>query len=144
MKQNVKNLVLVILALTMGISISCDSSKFQNDTTSKEETVEQNKKSEKFVAGELGYLTDNCIGVVDKEDMSDVMKFLKANDMTGIQQMVAAGKATTFAAGKQVKVIDVGFDYIQVRDVNSTEMLVWIPKNMLTHEDIWGVYTSTN
>lgn len=135
---------MAMFAFAMILPISCGSTNSNNDSSSETETVEESTTAEKFVAGELGYLTDNCIGVVDTDDMSTIMKFLKANDMMGVQQMVASGKATTFAAGKQVKVIKVGFEYIQVRDTGASEMLVWVPKNMLTHEDIYGVYTSTN
>ena len=127
-----KNLGMVIFIIFMGLANSCSTDNSNNRTNN----------AENFVVGELVYLTDNCIGVVDTDDMSSVMDFLRANDMIGIQQMVAAKKATIFAAGKQVKVIKIGFEYIQVRDVDATEMLVWIPKNMLTHEDVYGIYTS--
>lgn len=133
MKTKTYFLAVFILTMSALSFVSCDSTNTNNKSTSGTET---------FVAGEFAYLTDNCIGVVDTDDMSIIMDFLRANDMTGIQQMVAVGKATTFAAGKQVKVIKIGFEYIQVRDVDASEMLVWIPKNMLTHEDVYGIYTS--
>lgn len=90
----------------------------------------------------MAYLTDNCVGVVDKDDWGQVMDFVKADDMTGIQNLVIAGKATTFAAGKQVKIIKIGFEFVQVRDIDASELLVWVPINMLTHEDVYGSYTN--
>lgn len=122
----------LVMVLFVTIMPSCSSSNSNSETTN---------EAEKFEVGELGYLTDNCIGVVDTDDMDQVMTFLKADDMIGIRNLVSSGKATTFAAGKQVKVIEIGFEYIQVRDINASEMLVWVPKNMLTRKDLYGIYT---
>lgn len=127
MKTKTYFLAVFILTMSALSFVSCDSTNTNNKSSSVTET---------FEAGEFAYLTDNCIGVVDTDDMSIIMDFLRANDMTGIQQMVAAGK--------QVKVIKIGFEYIQVRDVDASEMLVWLPKNMLTHEDVYGIYTPIN
>lgn len=149
----------LILALTLCITfVSCgsDSKKYSNtnnfEQTSAQEVSNDSDKelsidspsqpTQDFKPGEMAYLTDNCVGIVDKDDWGQVMDFVKADDMTGIQNLVIAGKATTFAAGKQVKIIKIGFEFVQVRDVDASELLVWVPTNMLTHEDVYGIYTN--
>lgn len=106
--------------------ISCSSSKDEN--------------KESFKVGENAYFKDNCVGVADKGDWDEVLKYVKADDMIGISKLVSEGKAITFAAGKQVKVIETGFEFTQIRDLFASEALVYVPTNMLTHEDIYGVY----
>ena len=138
-----KILVTILIISVLWIIYKCDTSNSNEKTTTEttsETTSEPTKETEKFKPGEIGYLTDNCIGVVNYDDMTKVMEFLNADDMTGIKQMVAAGQATTFASGKRVKVIKSKWGNLQVRDIDATERLVWIPKGMLTHEDVWGIY----
>lgn len=137
-KQRRLRLSSLLLAILVGVVsqlfYSCGGTSAEE-----KEVNETNVSTETFNVGEFAYLIDNCVGVVDTDDWSTVLAFVKANDMRGIQDLVVQGKAVTFAGGKQVKVIENGFEFVQVRDVGATESLVWVPRNMLTHEDVWGV-----
>lgn len=147
LSNNPKTSLVIAIIVSLFLISRCNSSSSNEEKTpattsetTSETTSDSVKETETFKPGEFGYLTDKCIGVVDLGDMGKVMDFLKADDKTGLMQMGAAGKITSFASGKRVKVVKVKFEHIQVRDIDGTERLVWIPKGMLTHEDVWGIY----
>lgn len=130
-------IILVVIILPLLFFVPSTDSDKQPDENVMDST---SQKTEKFEVGEFCYLTDNCFGFVDFDDLGKVIDILKADDKTGMMEMVASKKATTLAAGKRVKIVKIKCDYIQVRDVDASELLIWVPSSMLTHEDIYDMY----
>ena len=133
-----KKLLIIILAVIVLSLFVPDLS--DSDKKSNENVTDSSQKTETFEVGEFGYLTDYCFGFVNYDDLGKVMDIVKADDKRDMQEMVASKKATILAPGKQVKIIKIKIDIAQVRDVDASELLVWVPLSMLTHEDIYGLY----
>ncbi len=129
MKRIIVSLSFIAIAISFcSILYSCNSSKSQKES------------KETFTVGDYAFFKDNCVGVVDKDDWDDVLKLVKADDMSSLSILVATGKATTFAAGKQIKVIKTGYDLTQIKDIFASDLLYFVPTNMLTHEDVYGIF----
>ncbi len=136
-KFNVIVVLLIVFALGFGLLSMCFSESSQTETEETEEI--QNCV---YKPGDIVYITDDCYGVVDKDDWDELMKFINAKDKIGVMNFIAAGKGTVFAAGKRVKVIKNSFSLTQIRDIDASENLFWIPNEMLTDKDIYGIYES--
>ncbi len=126
--------VIILPLLFIGVFKEADPKVDENVTNS---TFQE---AEEFEVGDFCYLTDNCFGFVDYDDLRNVMDIIKADDKRGMQEMIVNKKATTLASGKRVKIIKIRTDFIQVIDVDASELQVWVPSSMLTHEDVYGLY----